>query len=631
MAEGAPDARGGDRLALRLWIVRGVLVAAFVVVLAGLARSQLGRSAELTEREQRQNLRRLLEAAPRGAILDREGRVLAHDRERIDAVVSLAALRGEIEAARHAARRRAEREGAAPPAPGDLRFEVVSRHLRRLAEVVGRGDPTEARAAFERHYAHHRTTAFLAAPDLTPDEAARIAAAFGPGDPVRLHRTTARVYPQHGVAAHLLGRTRRDMLRAAPDAPGDARFAAPNYLETLGDSGVEKQFDDRLRGRPHAALVRLDVAGVPVDPPLSRDQGARGGDVMLSLDLDLQRTTEAALAAVSGASHGSVAVLDVRTGEVLALASKPGFDLNEVSPTMTRETKARIDAAGGWFNRAAQGLYPPGSTFKIFSVLAGLRADVLRPGERVTCEGYLDVDGHRFVCHQPAGHGALPLRTALAQSCNVYAYRNGLAAGGAAIAAEARRFRFHLPTGIDLPGETARMLVPEPSGPGTGPDGAWADTDTINLAIGQGALRISPLQAACAMASLARRETLTVPTVLRSPGRSPTGGAPAEPLGLDDVKYAALLEGLRAVVESGIGQRAQVPGVTLAGKTGTAQIESDEGMRNVAWFLAFAPIERPEIAIAVALEGDRPGEEFAGAEHAAPVVREIVASYVGKR
>jgi penicillin-binding protein 2 len=151
------------------------------------------------------------------------------------------------------------------------------------------------------------------------------------------------------------------------------------------------------------------------------------------------------------------------------------------------------------------------------------------------------------------------------------------------------------------------------------------------LAIGQGALRISPLQAACAMASLARRETVTVPTVLRSPGRSPTGGAPAEPLGLDDAKYAALLDGLRAVVESGIGQRAQVPGVTIAGKTGTAQIESDEGMRNVAWFLAFTPIERPEIAIAVALEGDLPGEEFAGAEHAAPVVREIVAAYVDKR
>lgn len=631
MAEGAPDARGGDRLALRLWIVRGVLVAAFAVVLAGLARSQLGRSAELTEREQRQNLRRLLEAAPRGAILDREGRVLAQDRERLDAVVSLAALRGEIEAARQAARRLAEREGAAPPAPGDLRFEVVSRHLTRLAEVLGRGDPTEARAAFERHYAHHRTTAFLAVPDLTPDEAARVAAAFGPGDPVRLHRTTARVYPHGGVAAHLLGRTRRDMLRAAPDALGDGRFATINYLETLGDSGVEKQFDGRLRGRPHAALVRLDVAGVPVDPPLSRDQGARGGDVMLSLDLDLQRTTEAALAAVSGASHGSVAVIDVRTGEVLALASKPGFDLNAVSPAMSRETKARIDTEGGWFNRAVQGLYPPGSTFKIFSLLAGLRADVLRPGERVVCEGYLDVGGHRFVCHQPAGHGVLPLRTALAQSCNVYAYRNGLATGGAAIATEAQRFRLHLPTGIDLPGETTRMLVPDPAAGGTGPDGAWADNDTINLAIGQGALRISPLQAACAMASLARRETLTVPTVLRSPGRSPTGGAPAEPLGLDDVKYAALLEGLRAVVESGIGQRAQVPGVTLAGKTGTAQIESDEGMRNVAWFLAFAPIERPEIAIAVALEGDRPGEEFAGAEHAAPVVREIVASYVGKR
>jgi penicillin-binding protein 2 len=130
---------------------------------------------------------------------------------------------------------------------------------------------------------------------------------------------------------------------------------------------------------------------------------------------------------------------------------------------------------------------------------------------------------------------------------------------------------------------------------------------------------------------LARRETLTVPTLLVQPGRRPTGGRPAEPLGLADRDYCALIEGLQAVVRTGTGQDAQVPGVEIAGKSGTAQVVRSEGMMNVAWFVAFAPVDRPEIAIAVAMEGDQPGVEFAGAEHAAPIVRELIAAYFEKQ
>jgi penicillin-binding protein 2 len=241
------------------------------------------------------------------------------------------------------------------------------------------------------------------------------------------------------------------------------------------------------------------------------------------------------------------------------------------------------------------------------------------------------VAGHRFPCHYAAGHGDLKLRTALAQSCNVFAYRTGLAAGADALVSEARRFHFGEPTGIDLPAETRRMLVPDPAWKQADGRGGWTAGDTANFSIGQGFLRYSPLQAACAIASLARRETLTVPTLLHQPGRHPSGDRPPEPLGLAERDYAALIDGMQAVILIGIGRDAQVPGVSMAGKSGTAQVRRKDGMTNIAWFVAFAPVERPEIAVAVALEGDRPGEEFAGAAHAAPVVREIVGAWSDKR
>jgi penicillin-binding protein 2 len=175
------------------------------------------------------------------------------------------------------------------------------------------------------------------------------------------------------------------------------------------------------------------------------------------------------------------------------------------------------------------------------------------------------------------------------------------------------------------------MLVPDPAWKEIHQHERWTMGDTVNLSIGQGFLRYSPLQAACAMASLARRETLTVPTLVHQPDRLPTGHRPPEPLEISDANYDALIDGLRAVIESGIGRDAQVPGISIAGKTGTAQVATQEGMMNVAWFIAFAPIEKPEIAVAVAMEGDQPNVEFAGAEHAAPVVREMIGAYFDKR
>jgi penicillin-binding protein 2 len=241
------------------------------------------------------------------------------------------------------------------------------------------------------------------------------------------------------------------------------------------------------------------------------------------------------------------------------------------------------------------------------------------------------IGGRRFACHRPEGHGMVSLRDALAQSCNVFAYAAGPGAGPLALEAEARRFHFDTPTGLNLPGETRQMIVPGQAWMEARQGAAWGEIDTANLAIGQGFLRVTPLQAAAALASLARGETRTVPTLLHEPSRSPSGPFVPEPLGLDSPAFSALRDAMEAVVAVGIGREAQVPGVRLAGKTGTAQITQPGGSVNVAWFVAFAPVETPQIAIAVALEAPQVGVEFAGAEHAAPVVSELAAAYFGNR
>jgi penicillin-binding protein 2 len=329
---------------------------------------------------------------------------------------------------------------------------------------------------------------------------------------------------------------------------------------------------------------------------------------------------------------GAAVALDVATGEVLVLVSKPDYDLNAFAPRLSTATAADINARGAWLHRATQGLYPPGSTFKLITAQAGLRAGVIAPDSMVECTGAYRVGGRTFVCNNHRDRGPITLPQAIEKSCNTFFYDYGLKTGIDAIAAEARLHGLGAPTGIELPHEARQMLVPDPAWKQERRGDRWFPGDTANVSIGQGDLALSPLQMAAYMASFARGETITRPTLIHHSSPRPQNSPPD---GLSPAHRAAIIAGMEAVTNTGTGRilqtpRFRVPGLRIAGKTGTAQKRTPEGTVNFAWFVGFVPVENPKLAVAIVIEGDTPGEDFGGGRYAAPVAGAIFKAWADK-
>ena len=402
-----------------------------------------------------------------------------------------------------------------------------------------------------------------------------------------------------------------------------------------GKNGLELEFDARLQGQAGGAIYRVNPAGYRILPPLEKRRPVQGEDVITSLDIDLQRAADEQMVRnVENSGKGSIGAavaIDVATGEVLALVSKPDYDLSTLSPRVTPAVYAEINARGAWENRATRGAYPPGSTFKLITAIAGLRSGDIQPDSSVECTGTYRVGSRTFVCNNHKDYGTITLSQALEKSCNSFFYEYGLKMGIDPIAAEARRHGLAEPTGIELPYETRRMNVPDPDWKQKNYEQRWFPGDTANVSIGQGALDFTPLQMACFTASLARGETRTRPTLLH---REDAPRQHSEPDGLTAAQRAAILAGMEAVTNTGTGRilqtpRFRVPGLRIAGKTGTAQKRSAEGTINLAWFVGFVPAEDPQIAVAVMIEGDA-GEELGGGKYAAPVAGAIFKAWAEK-
>ncbi|PTX97779.1 penicillin-binding transpeptidase domain-containing protein [Opitutus sp. ER46] len=622
------------------------VVAALLLTLAGgLAYKQLLKADEYSNKERQQTLRRVVIPGPRGNIYDRNGNLLVGNRPVFSAVLHVDELRPRLlEQQRKIRANYRKLNDKDIPSARQIEFlariSLTQEYLDKVIAILKR-DPEGPDAKIDpqkvqRHFRSSLLLPYTLLDNLSNEDYAKLLEALPVNGPVQVYSSSARYYPFNSLAAHTLGYVRANEDADDSDLPGEdlSTFAMKG---AIGKDGLEKQFEDVLQGTSGGSIFRVDQAGFRINPPLAQLAPKRGKDLITSLDLDLQLTAEEA---IGDDRTGAAVAIDVATGEVLALASKPDYDLAQFSP---RATKAYVDekitARNAWNNYAVIAALPPGSTFKILTSIAAMRRGGVSPDEPIVdCQAYLKVGNRLFPCYNGRErHGHILLPDAVAQSCDIFFYKAAELATADGVAAEARRFGLDDPTGIELPNETKRMLIPDAAWKKKRFDERWYPGDTANMAIGQGFVLETPLGMACFTASVARGEVLTHPTLLHDPNRPRQR---TESIGLTRQQLVALHHGMEGCTITGTGkvitEMNLVPGIRVAGKTGTAQkdvVENGEykGKMNVAWFICFAPVENPQIAVAVAIEGENLGEEYGGGRNSAPVAGMILRKYFEKK
>jgi len=613
------------------------IVALLLTLAGGLAYQQLIKTNVYQDRERVQNQRRVLIPGPRGNIYDRENRLLVGNRPRFGVVLYLDELRKEFRLEFIRVRKNYREAGDKElPSNGQMeqiaRTAVVQRYLDQIDGILHRNEQVDTRD-LARHFSRQLLLPYTLLDDLGADDYAKLIEELPVRSPLQVYASSTRAYPFGSAASHTLGYVGVDPDVEAEDFPGED-LTTFKMKGSVGRDGLEKTFDSLLQGEAGGSIFRVDPAGYRVNPPIEKRLPVQGKNLVTSLDIDLQLAAEAALAPPDqDVLNGAAVALDVKTGEVLVLASKPDYNLADFSPHLSHAVSADIEQRQAWMNRAVAAFHPTGSTFKIVTSIAGLRAGVFQPDEIIAdCEGTMRIGGRTFSCDNGRGHhGELQLPEAIAVSCDIYFWTLGLRVTAERLAAEARRFHLDQRTGIELPNEPNRSVIPTPAWKEQTQDTRWFPGDTANMAIGQGYVLENPLNMACFAASVARGETYTKPTLVHRPD-APTQHT--ESIGLTPDQRAALLAGMEACTTHGTARyltevpALRIPGVRVAGKTGTAQIP---GKKNAAWFICFAPLENPEIAIAVMIEGDTPGEEFGGGRYALPVAVAILQKYFDKK
>jgi penicillin-binding protein 2 len=368
---------------------------------------------------------------------------------------------------------------------------------------------------------------------------------------------------------------------------------------------------------------------------LAVEEAIPGHDLVTTIDLDLQRAAEEMV----GDHAGAVVALDPRTGEILALVSRPAYDPNLFATRISAiDWKSLItDPRKPLQNRAIQSRFSPGSVFKVFMAAAGLEAGTLSPLRSIYCPGYATFYGHTFACDKHDGHGTVSLHNAIVSSCNVYFYNVGNDLGIARISQYAKMMGLGRKTGIDLPNEDAG-LIPSEEWKQRVYKAKWYAGETISVAIGQGYVAITPMQAAWAMGGLAtggrlKQPHLVDPAELKKLGL-PSGEIVAEEYPIHESTVDIVTTAMWGVVHEpgGTGFRAKIDGFDVAGKTGTAQVVGKQAglkgqeYKDNAWFVGFGPYRNPEIVAAAFIENGG-----WGAEAAAPVVHAVLETYYKKK
>jgi penicillin-binding protein 2 len=467
--------------------------------------------------------------------------------------------------------------------------------------------------------------------DLSWEDMARVET-FQPELPgVLVQIQPKREYRQRGMACHILG-----YLGEINDAQlKSGKY--PNYKmgDYLGKCGVELAWEKYLRGRRGYRRTEVDAYGRELGQ-LESVFPSPGANIYLTLDNRMQREAEACLEGQAGA----IVALDPRTGRILAMVSSPAYSQEafERGLTVQEWQKLNHDKEHPLENRAVNGQYPPGSTFKIVMAVAGLEEKVITPQTIITCKGTMELGDHLFHCWKKGGHGAENLHRALVQSCDIYFYEVGRRLGIDRIAKWSKRFGLGAPTGLDLDREMPG-LVASSAWKRARYHQSWHEGETLSVSIGQGYNLTTPLQMARVVAAIANGGLIYKPYLVEKV-ESPTGEIlyQAKPevqsrLEASPATMEVVRQALVGVVneDEGTAQAARLPNIEIAGKTGTAQVvaldpdqpkkKRERRMEDHAWFVAYAPAADPRVAVAILVEhGGHGGSE------AAPLARRIIAA-----
>jgi len=506
--------------------------------------------------------------------------------------------------------------------------ESVSATLERIASLIPLGE-RDIRRVLKETSRRRGFVPVTVREDLSWAEVTRIEVNVPELPGVQIEVGQSRHYPHADGASHVTG-----YVGAVSEAEltGDPLLELPGFR--TGKSGVERVFEPTLRGAAGTRHVEVNAFG-RVIREIARQEGEPGSNLALTVDMGLQRFTSQRL----GEESGSVVVMDLRNGDVLALVSSPGFDPNAFNYGLSSDAWQALlnNPKAPLINKTLGGQYPPGSTFKMVVALAALEAGEMPPAETVFCPGSMKLGNHTFHCWRRWGHGHVGMVAAIQQSCDVYFYEVARRLGVDRIAEMANRFGLGAATGVELPGERPG-LVPTRAWKEAVMGEPWQGGETLIQGIGQGFLLTTPMQLAVMVARLGNGEHAVVPRLARRAG-DPDRPSFA-PLGIDPAHLAIVREGMDRVVNDANGGTAYAAriadeGMAMAGKTGTAQVrritmaERESGMRTedeIPWnerdhalFVAYAPVEAPRYACAVVVEHGGGGSRVA-----APIARDVL-------
>jgi penicillin-binding protein 2 len=589
------------KIGVRLVVLQYSITAVFSILAVGFWALQVVQHAKYEEMAENNHQRTLPLRAPRGVVFDRDGKVLVENRHSFSISI--------------------DRE----------RTKDLNRTVRLLAGVLGI-DEAAVRTIVDRHRREPSYRPIMIVQDASLAQVAAVTARrldFElPG--VVIEQVPTRRYPD-AMGAHLfgyVGEVNDAILQQNPDLKSG---------DIVGQSGIEKVYNAMLRGEDGARRVVVNSVGREIRT-LEEDPPTEGKRLQLTIDYDVQKAIEDGFDAIG--FNGAAVILDPQDGGVLGFTSRPAYDPNAFASGIDRDTWNALttDEDRPLNDRAIQGRYSPGSTFKMAVALAGLEEGIITPDFHVSCHGSAVFYGRPFKCWKSrGGHGAIDLRHAIEQSCDVYFYTVANMVGVDKINKWATALGLGVKSGIDLPNEV-QGLVPSTEWKQRVRHEKWYAGETISVGIGQGQVSVTPVSMAVYMATLANGGTRVTPHLLKSvddgSGWTPAPVPPPQSkIDVDPDKLQAIRDGLWMVVNAaGTGHNAQVKGPDgkpmhdISGKTGTAQVISNQGkaaalgktdknLKDNGWFVFFAPRDNPEIAGAVFLEHGVHGSNAALVAH----------------